>query len=69
MIDEEVFTELDLLRNTVQSVIVQNDEGFFNNNEGSDLDIGLCKSNGKIYLSIKVDGEWRFAEAKLARDL
>lgn len=69
MIDEEVSVEIDLLRNTTQGAIVQNDEGLFHNNEGDDLDIGLCKSNGKIYLSIKVDGEWRFAEAKLARDL
>jgi hypothetical protein len=69
MIDEETSVEIDLLRNTVQPTIVQSDRGFFTKNDGYDLDIGLCKNNGKIYLSIKVDGEWRFAETKLAREI
>jgi hypothetical protein len=69
MIDEEVNTELDVLRNTTQVAIVQRNEGLFHQSDGDDLDIGICKSNGALYLSVKVDGKWHFTEVKLGRAL
>ena len=60
-----LFTELD----KKQDVMLNEKQEFFTNSEGIDGDTGICHSNGKAYMSVKIKGNWHFSELKQAKDL
>ncbi len=60
-----LFTELD----KKQDVMLNEKKGFFIDVEGDDGDRGICHRNGKVYISVKIKGQWHFSELKQAKDL